>query len=140
MKVYDEHNRLTKIIGLVRLAPTQIKSVVRIDSDAYGSAAIWRRSGSTWKQPSISELQTVPEDESWYHLFTESGTFRLCGAEGEAVRDFSDVGAEQLEQTYGWVLSALTSAQTAPAPQAALPHNLESFNRRTACPPELFSF
>jgi hypothetical protein len=138
MKVYDEHNRLTKIIGLVRLAPTQIKSVVRIDSDAYGSAAIWRRSGSTWKQPSISELQTVPECESWYHLFTESGTFRLCGAEGEAVRDFSDVGAEQLEQTYGWVLDAL--AAPAPAQKAALPHNLESFNRRTACPPELFSF
>ncbi len=139
MKVYDQDNKLTRIIGLVRLAPTQIKSVVRIDSDAYASAAIWRKSGNVWKQPSVSELQTVPECKSWYHLFTESGTFRLCGADGDAVRDFSDVGVDTLEETYGWVLNAV-ARPAAQAETAALPHNLESFNRRTACPPELFSF
>ena len=137
MKVYDTHNRLTKITGLVRIAPSQIRSAVRIDADAYGSAAIWRQLGNRWAQPSISELQTVPEGESWYHLFTESGTFRLCGAEGDAVRDFSDVGVDQLEHTYGWVLGALAAASQAPAPAR---HNLDSLNRRTACPPELFSF
>lgn len=129
MKVYDEHFKPTKITGRVRLLPSQVKSVVKID-DGYASAAVWRKSDK-WSQPQPSKLQTVPESESWYHLFTESGTFMTaCGA----VRDFSDVGANELEETYGWVLASLSLAKAASA------HNLDFHNRRTTCPAALFSF
>jgi hypothetical protein len=125
MKVYNEHFKPTKITGKVRLHSSQVQSVAKIDDDGFASAATWRHKYGQWSQPIFSELQTAPESETWYHLFTESGTFMLaCGA----VRDFSDVGVEQLEETYGWVLNSLGSA-----------HNLDLHNRRT-CPPELFSF
>ena len=135
MKVYDEQFKPTKITGCVRLSPSQVLSVVKIDVDSYASAAVWRKS-TNWNQPQASELQTVPESESWYHLFTESGTFLV--ASGLAVRDFSDVGVDGLADTYDWVLESLGPATLTGSQGSA--HNLDFHNRRTACPPALFSF
>jgi hypothetical protein len=59
-----------------------------------------------WAQPKT----TLPvKEEVWYSLFTESGTFLLLepGYIGTAVRDFSDVGADRIHDTYDWVLDSL---------------------------------
>jgi hypothetical protein len=87
----------TKITGVVHWKG-EAPAVPR--GDGFITTGCWEYE-TCWNQPdSSAELL----DTSWYHLFTEEGTFL---AEGRVVRDFSDVGSVALEATYEAVLHRL---------------------------------
>jgi hypothetical protein len=127
MTVFDQTGNLTRIQGVVRLSPSLVPRACVTDKHAHVSAGAWIFNGTKWAQPSPALAAPTAADAGWYHLFTESGTFRL--ADGTAVRDFSDIGSDQLETTYKPVLESLCAAT----------RNLDPLNRRT-CPPALYSF
>jgi hypothetical protein len=99
-QVLDEEERPTRVLGVVELAAGEVEHVT-----GCMSAAVWRRRGARdcWEQGQ----QSVPAAHhgSWHSLVTEAGTFRLIT--GERVRDFTDVGIQHIQGTYGWVLEAL---------------------------------
>ena len=105
--VMDASNKQTRVTGIVRVSKSEVKSAIPLDSGAYMSAGVWLKTkNGEWAQPKT----TVPvTEEVWYSLFTESGTYLLLEPEyiGTAVRDFSDVGADRIHDTYDWVLDSL---------------------------------
>jgi hypothetical protein len=66
------------------------------------NAAAWVFNGK-WRHPSYSD--TGIRGKKGYHLVTESGTFVL--STGEWMRDFTEVGADRIAETYDFVLSQL---------------------------------
>jgi hypothetical protein len=111
--VLDAHGKPTRVTGVVCVDGSQVRAAEHLGGDAWISAAAWTSSdggSTTWGHPT----RTGPADgiHDWYSLFTEAGTFRLCevGAIGLAVRDFTDIGADRIEETYTWVLDSLAAA------------------------------
>jgi hypothetical protein len=110
----DAAGKPTRVTGVVCVANNQVAGARALNAcGAYISAGAWvqrHHDAATWTQPEPdSAAAPLSDDVLWYSLFTESGTFRLCEDTeiGTNVRDFSDVGADNLAQTYGWVLRAL---------------------------------
>ena len=109
--VLDAKGVPTRVGGVVRVSTSEVKSVTKIDDKAYISAGAWILRDGIWGQPQ-KDLEAPPSTENtWYSLFTESGTFRLaCGSAVDVgIRDFSDVGSGVIQQTYDWVLESLAS-------------------------------
>lgn len=106
--VLDADGKQTRVTGVVRVAGTEVESAVKLGENAYASAAAWLKTTDGWKQPS----DTVDhKEEEWFSLFTESGTFRLFENMMPGMRDFTDVGATKIGDTYDWVLHALQSGE-----------------------------
>lgn len=106
--VLDGNGKPTKVRGVVCVDGSQVRSAAHLGGDAWISAAAWTSTdGRVWGHPDHTGLADGIHD--WYSLFTEAGTFRLCetGAIGLQVRDFTDVGADRIHETYDWVLEAL---------------------------------
>ena len=108
--VYDMEGRTTEVTGVVALDASQIKSVLKLDESTYVSAGTWLQQGALWIQPQA--CTTPPSSTHWYMLFTKSGTFRLVtdNFQEYVVRDFSDIGADNLPSTYASTLEALQQA------------------------------
>jgi hypothetical protein len=107
--VYDVEGRSTEVTGVVALDASQIKSALKLDESAYISVGTWFQQGTLWIQP---QTGVPPPDTQWYMLFTKSGTFRILTDDFHdyAVRDFSDIGADNLPSTYASTLEALVIA------------------------------
>lgn len=109
--VLDEHGKPTVVTGVVCVDESQVRAAAHLGGDAWISAAAWTSSDAkTWKHP--EDVTNADGIHEWYSLFTESGTFRLCevGALGLHVRDFTDIGADRIHETYDWVLDSLEAA------------------------------
>jgi hypothetical protein len=106
--VLDADGKQTRVTGVVRIAGTEVDSAVKLGENAYASAAAWLKTADGWKQPSVTEKH---EEEEWFSLFTESGTFRLYEDMLPGMRDFTDVGPTKIGDTYEWVLHALQSEE-----------------------------
>ncbi len=109
--VLDEHGKPTVVTGVVCVDKSQVQAAAHLGGDAWISAAAWTSSDAkTWKHP--DHTMCADGIHEWYSLFTESGTFRLCevGALGLHVRDFTDIGADRIHETYDWVLDSLEAA------------------------------
>jgi hypothetical protein len=91
----------TRVLGIVKLAPTEVKSVT-----GAMSSAVWRQKvvRGPWSQGNV-RISAPAHKGAWYSIITDSGSFRLLT--GEAVRDFTDVGMGGIEESYEWVLEAL---------------------------------
>jgi hypothetical protein len=108
--VLDAEGLITRVVGVVRLASSEI-----LKTPEGISAACWIGGQKGWMQhgvPSLASTErwaTDAEEETmeWYQLFTESGSFLL--GDGTRVRDFSDVGSSEIQQTYTMVLETLRS-------------------------------
>lgn len=131
--IVDADGNPTRVNGVVRLAASEIAGAVKLDTGAYASAGAWMQTNGVWKQ---QETMEVPVEETWYSIFTESGTFRLCCGQhiGTPVRDFTDVGPEQIADTYEWVLRTLAEHMA----EEPANTNLEAHLRE--CPPVLHSY
>ena len=95
----------TRVTGVVRLLGGS-KAACELPCGSHVSTGCWMReeSQSLWGQPKTSGAH---EETRWFHLFTESGTFRLGGL---AFRDFRDVG-DDLPGTYNNTLNAMILAK-----------------------------
>lgn len=99
--VISATGQTTKVTGVVHWKG-EAPAVPR--GDGFITTGCWEYDTS-WKQPDPS---TELLDTSWYHLFTEEGTFIFEGTRGPiGIRDFSDVGSVALEATYESVLERL---------------------------------
>ncbi len=109
--VIDAAGEPTRVTGVVAVARSEVSASTPLSAQANASAGAWiLDSKDRWNQLNPASYQVPPESEkTWYSLFTESGTFRLCEDThiGIPVRDFSDVGSSQIAETYDWVLGIL---------------------------------
>jgi hypothetical protein len=91
--VKDSNNNFTKVIGVY--------------TDISGpSQAVWVLHNSIWKHPSYIQ----PPSSIGYHLITESGTF-FTSTYG-LVRDFTEIGWNNIQDTYPLTSSILESLPT----------------------------
>lgn len=113
VKVYDSNNNITEVTGIVRIHPDEIAGVKQLDTHTFISAGTWVYSDNCWKQP--IQITPTSKNTAWYQLFTQSGTFRVLTTDFKdiPVRDFSDVGSENIDKTYDWVLETLSSRAAA---------------------------
>ena len=108
--VMDMSGNPTKVSGVVKVSGSEVHAAIPLGNNAYASASVWiQDSKGNWAQP---PLCTIHHEECWYSLFTESGSFALFqdNYPGMAVRDFSDIGVNRIDETYDWVLYSLKSA------------------------------
>jgi hypothetical protein len=104
MVVLDADGNPTRVTGVVH--------GVKPSSDYRGvSGTAWIRPTPrcVWQQcvgiaPTITGTGT--ETEPWISLFTEAGTFYL-DVLGMPVRDFSDIGIDQLHEETEWIRDRL---------------------------------
>jgi hypothetical protein len=89
------------------LDTSEITAAEKYDETTFVSAGTWIRSGTKWAQPKATTLP--PTTTKWYMLFTEAGSFRVVTSNFQdiVVRDFSDVGSQEIQKTYDWVLESL---------------------------------
>jgi len=92
----------TEVVGIVETANNTTFGLVR---KLRCSGATWIKENNVWIRASESKdwLPTSPVSNS-ISLFTKSGKFFL---NGEHVRDFSDVGLENIHKTYKFTLNSL---------------------------------
>ena len=102
--VLDADGHPTRVTGVVKVAPSEVAGVGAVGTGAQASLGAWLRIDGLWQQPTVLQPVTALRDPL-YSLFTEAGTFRIAG--GVGMRDFTDVGAEDLPKTYDWVLESL---------------------------------
>jgi hypothetical protein len=109
VNVLDANNKPTRVTGVVRLDTSQIKSAIQYDEATFVSSGSWIYDKGIWQQMAGS---APPENNAWYMLFTESGSFRLMTANFTdcVLRDFSDVGTKDIPKTYTMVLESLQAA------------------------------
>jgi hypothetical protein len=108
--VLDMFGSPTKVNGIVKVSGSEVHAAIPLGNNAYASSAVWIQDAKgIWAQP---PLCTIHKEEFWFSLFTESGNFLLFQENypGMAVRDFSDIGVDRIDQTYDWVLKSLKSA------------------------------
>lgn len=103
--VLDAEGAPTRVTGVVRLLGGS-KAARLLPCGGHVSTGCWMQEESQghWGQPKTSGAHEEPR---WFHLFTESGTFRLGGL---AFRDFRDVG-DDLPGTYNNTLNAMILAK-----------------------------
>jgi len=106
MYVNDGFGNMTRVTGVVRIAGTEVTGYRRFHSKMTVSAGAWIFGDGVWMQPSnIIKSTHLDQEQTWYSLFTESGTF-LIGNE-HVVRDFTDVGSDTIHETYDMVMDEL---------------------------------
>jgi len=105
-KVIDADGKQTTVRGIIELAAEEVINCIKLSNTSYMSSGNWTKVGNTWLQQHTL-CGTKPATETWFQLFTESGTFSVIeGGQFIEVRDFTDVGVE-IEKTYDWVLKTL---------------------------------
>jgi len=104
MYVNDGVGNMTRVVGVVRIAASEVTSYSHYHSKLIVSAGAWMLVNDTWVQPTRLSSSSA-ELYEWYSLFTEAGTF-LVGND-YVVRDFTDVGSDQIHKTYGMVMNEL---------------------------------
>jgi hypothetical protein len=65
-----------------------------------------------WQQPNYVDATLAGDEQIWYSLFTEAGTF-IVGND-LVVRDFTDVGSDNIDKTYPMVIEELNKKELAP--------------------------
>lgn len=106
MYVNDGFGNMTRVTGVVRISGTEVTGYRRFHSKMTVSAGAWIFGDGVWKQPShLIKSTHLDQEQTWYSLFTESGTF-LIGNE-YVVRDFTDVGSDTIHETYDMVMDEL---------------------------------
>lgn len=117
--ILDADEIPTIVRGVVRLANSEVMDSVILPFQGYMSIGSWIKPNNKWIQVpnpirSISSYKGI-----WYQFFTDSGTFLISQVPNIddpnynpkddyiPVRDFSDVGSDQLPETYDWVLEHL---------------------------------
>lgn len=100
--VYDGVG-MTEVIGLAKL---------NVEGEDFGSVRHLKCTGSTWIKENSLYIR-ASESKAWrpntpvstlISLFTHSGTVMI---ENEIVRDFSDIGLDNIHTTYNYTLSRL---------------------------------
>jgi hypothetical protein len=111
VSVFSADGTPTRVKGVVKLEASSAKSAMMIDSESYLSAGCWIHKNGIWQQPSDGCGGVSTTNQPLYQLFTESGTFRVFSGSGTiSLRDFSDVGSQNIEKSYNMVLEALTAS------------------------------
>lgn len=101
--ILDSTGHPTRITGIITLHPSLIKSAAFLD-DTYVSGGTWIQFDK-WKH---QDDLIAPPHTSWYALFTEDGTFQIkTGQKIMNCRDFSDIGEDNLQETYPTILKKL---------------------------------
>ncbi len=104
MMVLDHLGQPTKVVGLIQIVKDEIQKMTPEGISA--GAWILGDSEPFWKQVDSKAIDEVPSAcEHFVSFITESGTYRL--ESGDSVRDFTDVGGENIEKSYDWVLARL---------------------------------
>lgn len=98
--VIDADGKPTKVTGVVEMSSDEV--VGSVNGIACGA---WiQYPGSTkWEQ---IESETKDSATRWMSLFTEAGTYKL--ESDISVRDFTDVGIDNIPNTYSWILQRLS--------------------------------
>jgi hypothetical protein len=104
--VIDAYGNKTRVTGIVRIIGSEVSHAMHICDTSYVSASVWMKN-STWGHPQ----NTVPIEstETWYSLFSESGSYKLADLPADGIRDFTDIGPDHIHETYTWVLKSLAS-------------------------------
>ena len=104
----DDSGVPTKVLGVIVTDASQILKSVPLGFDSHMSCASWVRGlDGLWSQP---WKQSCPNTDNgkWYSVFTESGSFQIVTEGGNtSVRDFTDLGPTNIDQSYDWVLQVL---------------------------------
>jgi len=107
--VYNANGSPVRVLGVVQMDSSAVTSVHVMGKSTLSSACWVRPPGyGRWTLlHSFSRMfpPSSPTPSSWMSLFTEDGTFLL--ASGWAVRDFTDVGPDHLEETHDETLHIL---------------------------------
>jgi hypothetical protein len=91
---------VTKVLGTVYLESSSVKACTTIGKTKL-SAGSWVFTNGTWDHPTST---AQPVETMWYSLFTGSGTYQVHTQLGPvSVRDFSDIGNDELSETYDMV-------------------------------------
>jgi hypothetical protein len=101
--VLDKNQKPTNVTGVVQIAASQVHAVT-----AEGIAAgawIWHPTSELWKQSETGLIPVSDAEQPFISVTTESGIFMT--ESGTAIRDFTDVGAENIGKSYDWVLDSL---------------------------------
>ena len=101
--VDDGFGNTTRVYGVVEIDDSEVCSSV-IELDAEIAAGSWIHKAGVWQQPCTKDA-VKRKPVRWFNLFTEKGTFML--ANGTRVRDFTDVGNKEIEETYSLVMNEL---------------------------------
>jgi hypothetical protein len=104
MKVLDEKNKFTKVLGLY-----QGRETPNGTAPFWSTDAIWWKQQNTWVQKPIDTTVTKPPyKKHGFHLITDSGTFIIFDATSSyPVRDFTEVGHMRIAETYEWMKARL---------------------------------
>jgi hypothetical protein len=103
--IVGRNNTVTEVTGLVHISKSENKSFGTVDSIPMSGATWIFDTDNLWKHAAESErwVPALPVSDM-YSIFTKSGMFKV----GEIlVRDFSDVGCDNIEKTYDFTLSRL---------------------------------
>jgi hypothetical protein len=107
--VFNADGIPVRVLGVVQMDSSAVTSVHTMGKSTLSSACWVRPPGygrwSLLHSFSRAFPPTSPPPSSWMSLFTEDGTFLL--ASGWAVRDFTDVGPDHLEETHSETLHIL---------------------------------
>jgi hypothetical protein len=90
----------TKVIGLANIDGNEVATF-----GLFCSGASWCKDNGRWVRVAESSIWSPgPPVPRLVSLFTESGSFKVMGA---VLRDFSDVGLANIEESYEFTLSRL---------------------------------
>lgn len=94
----------TKVLGIVQLDPSTVKSVTQF-GNTYISSGAWVETKGVWDHPVPTASKSLV---SWFTLFTDKGSFRIETSTGTVnIRDFSDIGNDKIDTTYDMVLRTM---------------------------------
>jgi len=110
--VHNGFGGLSRVTGVVRIHGSEITGTYQYDSTTTLSAGAWMYKDGIWQQPKYVNVKLATENQIWYSLFTESGTF-VVGNE-LVVRDFTDVGSDNIDKTYPMVINELNKKGLVP--------------------------
>lgn len=103
--VIDDTHQPTRVIGIIS------GQVDGRTNEKEWNTAMYEKSGEQW----ILRPSTLPFDvwkTTGYHLITDSGTFAYYDTthhKTRIVRDFTEVGHDRIEETYGFIADRLRS-------------------------------
>jgi len=98
----------TTVIGLVTIAQGETKVFGNYDGILMSGACWVLNQTGTWNQAIQSDCWMSKSPVcNMISIFTESGTFKINNT---VLRDYSDIGLENIDKTYDFTLSRLNSA------------------------------
>jgi hypothetical protein len=102
--IIKDGSKWTKVIGTVCIAGSECLETGSIDG-FIGSSSNWVYAGTKWiRAVDMEGWKPVSPVSKLYSLFTESGSFTINKTQ---VRDFSEVGLQNISSTYNFTLSRL---------------------------------